>query len=128
MRALLDTHAFLWWILDDEQLSSNARSTIRDARNELFLSAASGFEIAVKASLGKLDLPSDLGRFVAEQLGLNRIRQLPISMEHSLAVYDLPLHHRDPFDRLIVAQARVERLPVITIDPQFARYEVEVIW
>jgi PIN domain nuclease of toxin-antitoxin system len=128
MRALLDTHAFLWWILDDERMSARARSTIKDTRNELLLSAASGFEISVKASLGKLELPADPVRFVTEQLGVNRIGTLPVAMSHSLAVSNLPMHHRDPFDRLIVAQARVEGLPVITSDGQLARYDVETIW
>jgi PIN domain nuclease of toxin-antitoxin system len=128
MRALLDTHAFLWWILDDERMSARARSTIEDMRNELLLSAASGFEISVKASLGKLELPADPVRFVTEQLGINRIGTLPVSMSHALAVSVLPMHHRDPFDRLIIAQARVEGLPVITTDGQLGRYDIEIIW
>ncbi len=128
MRVLLDTHAFLWWVLDDDRLSQKARSVISKKSNEILLSAISGFEIAIKASLDKLELPSNPGSFVTEQLGLNGIKQLPVSMEHSLAVFDLPTYHRDPFDRLIVAQACVEKLPVITMDYQIARYDIDIIW
>ncbi len=130
MRVLLDTHAFLWWITDDPRLSLRVRTIISEGANEAFLSAASGWEIAVKAGLGRLrQLPEDnLERFISEQLALNAILSLPVRMSHALRVYTLPLHHRDPFDRMLVAQSQLEDLPVITADPIIARYPVKVIW
>jgi PIN domain nuclease of toxin-antitoxin system len=127
MKVLLDTHTFLWWITDDPQLSMGARETMEDPDNELFLSAASGWEIAIKARLGKLKLPDDLQGFVSEQLRINAIQVLPIQMAHALRVYTLPDHHRDPFDRLLVAQSQLEQLPILTDDPQIAQYSVTVI-
>ena len=128
MRVLLDTHVFLWWITDDPRLSARARSVIGDGGNRLFLSAASGWEMAIKAALGRLELPDHPERFIPQQLSLNAIEALPVTMGHALHVYSLPLHHRDPFDRLIIAQAQLEKLPILTSDAQIARYPVEVIW
>ena len=128
MRALLDTHVFLWWISDDRRLSSWVRTIIGDGNNRLFLSAASGWEIAIKAKLGRLKLPKSLETFVAEQLALNAIESLPVQMSHALHVYTLPVHHRDPFDRLLVAQAQLENLPILTADPQISLYPVETVW
>ena len=103
MRALLDTHAFLWWVTDDAHLSSRARAIIADGDNELFLSAASGWEMAIKTRLGKLHLPDNPASFVFEQLRINAIEPLAVQMTHALRVYSLPGHHRDPFDRILVA-------------------------
>ncbi len=128
MRALLDTHAFLWWITDDPRLSRRAREIIADGANRLFLSAVSGWEIAIKAGLGRLILERDPGVFVIEQMAANAIEDLPIFMGHVLRVYDLPSHHRDPFDRLLVAQAQMENLPIVTADPMISLYDVEVLW
>jgi len=128
MKVLLDTHVFLWWITDDPRLSSRAREIIADGANEVFLSAASGWEIAIKAKLGRLRLPDVPERFIPEQLRLNAIETLPVQMSHALHVYKLPDHHRDPFDRLLIAQAQLEKLPVLTADPQISRYPVKVIW
>lgn len=128
MRALLDTHAFLWWITDDSRLSGRAREVISDGRNELFFSAASGWEITIKASLGRLEIPEDLERFVAEQLSRNAIQTLPIHLSHALRTSALPGHHRDPFDRILVSQALLEKMPLLSADPQIARYPVEVVW
>lgn len=128
MRALLDTHAFLWWIADDSRLSKKAREIIADGHNELFLSAASGWEMAIKARLGKLQLSDPLERFVPEQLIINGIEGLPVQMRHTLHVQTLPDYHRDPFDRLLVAQAQLEGLPILTRDPYIARYQVKTIW
>lgn len=128
MNLLLDTHAFLWWITDAPWLSPRARELIADGGNVLFFSAASGWEIAIKARLGKLQVPEDLGRFLTEQLSRNAIRVLPVHLSHTLHVYTLPNHHRDPFDRLLVSQALLENLPVLSADPQLARYAVEVVW
>lgn len=128
MRAFLDTHTFLWWTADDPRLSKKARKIMADGRNELYLSAASGWEMAIKASLGRLQLGEDLERFVHEQMALNGIEALPVYMNHTLHVHALPDHHGDPFDRLLVAQAQLEGLPILTGDPQIARYEVETVW
>lgn len=128
MRALLDTHVFLWWITDNSQLSPLAREIISNGENELFLSAASGWEMAIKAKLGKLQLPDDISSFIADQLAINNFTALPIQMKHALHVYTLPDYHRDPFDRLLIAQAQTEDLPILTADPQIARYPVKVIW
>jgi PIN domain nuclease of toxin-antitoxin system len=128
MKALLDTHAFLWWISDDPLLSSAARALIGDGESTLFLSAVSGWEIAIKMRLGRLEVQGDPEHFVFEQLALNNITVLPISMNHALRTAALPDHHRDPFDRMLVAQSQIEQLPIITADPLIARYAVEVIW
>lgn len=128
MRALLDTHVFLWWILDDPRLSSRARRVIADGRNELFFSAASGWEIAIKAQLGRITLPEDPERFIPGQLACNGIESLPITLSHALHVHTLPLLHRDPFDRLLVAQAQLEGLPLVTADPHIPQYAVQIIW
>lgn len=128
MRALLDTHTFLWWITDDPRLSPRVRKIMSDGGNELFLSAASGWEMAIKAKLGRLQLPGDLERFISEQLALNAIESLPVEMSHALHVYKLPDHHRDPFDRMLIAQAQLENLPILTADSQISRYPVKVIW
>ena len=128
MNALLDTHTFLWWITDNAELSPRAREVIGDGDNTLYVSAASGWEIAIKAKLGRLQLPDNPARFVAEHMSLNAITSLPIQLSHALHVYTLPNHHRDPFDRMLVAQSQLEKLPIVTKDPQIGRYSVEVIW
>lgn len=128
MRALLDTCAFLWWISDDPQLSLHVREVISSGDNELFLSVASGWEMAIKAALGKLSFPDDLKSFILEQLNVNGIDSLSVEMSHALYVSTLPAIHRDPFDRLLIAQAQMENLPILTPDPQISRYDVEIIW
>jgi len=128
MRVLLDTHAFLWWIVDDPRLSDRARELIGDGQNELLLSSASGWEIAIKARLGRLDLPEDMESFIVEQMAVNSVYGLPIRMSHALHVHRLPDHHRDPFDRLLIAQAQLEDLPILTADPQIARYGIRTVW
>jgi PIN domain nuclease of toxin-antitoxin system len=128
MKVLLDTHAFLWWITDSPKLSARAREVIQDSNNELFFSAASGWEIAIKAQLGRLQLPDNLEQFILEQLSLNAILVLPIQLRHALRVYTLPQYHRDPFDRILVAQSQIENLPILTTDTQITPYAVETIW
>jgi len=128
MKGILDTHTFLWWITDSPQLSPRVREIVSNGDNVLFLSAVSGWEMAIKAKLGKLHLPGNLESFISEQLAVNAINTLPVQMSHALHVYILPDHHRDPFDRILVAQAQLEKLPIITIDPQINQYSVETIW
>jgi PIN domain nuclease of toxin-antitoxin system len=128
MRLLLDTHAFLWWVSDARELSKKARAAIADPDNECLLSLVSCWEIAVKLSLGKLKLPATIERFIPEQLTANAFRQLDISFRHAARVAGLAFHHRDPFDRLLVAQALEEALTVVSADPVFRRYGVKRVW
>jgi len=128
MRVLLDTHTFLWWNLGDERLSSQVCRIIADGRNQLFLSAVSAWEIAIKTSRGRLVLPETPEKYVAERLILHQITPLSIQLSHALHVFNLPPYHLDPFDRMLVAQSQLEKLPILTADPNIARYEVEVIW
>ena len=128
MRLLLDTHAFLWWINDDPALSRRARAAMGDPANECLLSMASAWEMAIKISLGKLELEGSLERFLPEQIATNGFAMLPIDLRHVSRVTRLPFHHRDPFDRLLVAQALVEGLAVVTADATFVKYGVRRTW
>jgi len=128
LRALLDTHAFLWWNLDDPQLSASARAIIGDGQNEIFVSAASAWEIAIKVGKGRLVLPESPERYVANRMAHSRFLALPIQLSHALHVATLPRIHEDPFDRLLVAQGQMEGLPILTADPEIARYPVEILW
>lgn len=128
MRVLLDTHVFLWWIEDAAALSRKAKSAIRNPDNDCLLSLASCWEMAIKSSLGKLRLPNALERFVPEQLAANAFRQLPIELRHVARVSVLPFHHRDPFDRLLAAQALEESCAIVSADRVFRQYGVTRIW
>ncbi len=128
MRLLLDTHAFLFWITDSDELSVRAREHIEDPENELYLSAVSGWEIAIKTKLNRLVLPGPPERVITEQMAYNHIQSLSIQMSHALNTFHLPQLHRDPFDRMLVAQSRVEEIPILTRDPAISQYEVETIW
>jgi PIN domain nuclease of toxin-antitoxin system len=128
MKVLLDTHTFLWWNTNDPRLSAVARNLIADDRNELYLSVASAWEIAIKAARGSLILPEPPDQYVPDRLRLHRILALTIQLSHALRVCDLPMIHRDPFDRLLVAQSQLETLPILTTDPEIARYKVDIIW
>jgi PIN domain nuclease of toxin-antitoxin system len=111
-----------------KELSRKARSAIGSARNECYVSVASAWEIAIKVSLGKLRIEGALDRFLPEQLAQNGFQALPIDLKHTARVATLPFHHRDPFDRLLVAQAIEEELSVVTADPVFAKYGAKHIW
>lgn len=128
MRLLLDTHAFLWWVDASDSLSRRARAAIASARNQCHLSLASGWEIAIKTSLGKLRIEGRLDRFLPEQIAENGFEALPIEIKHVARVARLPFLHHDPFDRLLIAQALEDDLAVVTADRTFARYGVERIW
>ena len=128
MKAILDTHAFLWWITDSSRLSARARDLLGNGDNQIFFSAACGWEIAVKCGLGKLTLPNPPDKFIPEHLRANALLALPIELYHALYVYKLPLHHRDPFDRMLVTQGILERMPIVTRDEKFDLYDVETIW
>jgi PIN domain nuclease of toxin-antitoxin system len=127
MKALLDTHAFLWAISDDPRLSRHARQTFTGP-SDLWLSVASTWEILIKVKAGKLLLPEPAGPYIVRKLGENRIEVLPIKLDHVLKIENLAVHHRDPFDRILIAQSLEEKLPLITADPIFNRYAVDVIW
>jgi len=127
MRYLLDTHAFLWMADDDPRLDGNVRTLFADLENEIFLSAASVWEMATKSSLGKLMLGTTLERLVAG--GVQRgIRLLEVVCEHAYLVEHLPFHHRDPFDRMLVAQASHAGLQLVSRDPKFDAYPVTRVW
>ncbi len=128
MKALLDTHAFLWWVTNAPQLSSTVKSILSDRNNQIFFSAASGWEMAIKAQLKKLELPELPEVYITQQLEMNSFQVLPINLRHTLQTYYLPNHHKDPFDRILVAQSQVEELPLLTLDAKIAQYGVSVIW
>lgn len=128
MTALIDTHVFIWATVEPARLSSTARTLIEDGENVLLLSAASAWEIAIKTRLGRLQLPDSPDLFVPREMQVACIQGLPADFSHCLRVARLPLHHRDPFDRLLIAQAQVERIPIVTSDPKFRVYDIEVIW
>ena len=127
MRALLDTQCWLWWIASPERLSREALGLIADGGNRFFFSAASAWEIAIKHALGKFSLPEPPAAFVPPRLARDRIHVLAVSLEHALEMAGLAPHHRDPFDRLLIAQSRIEDLPILTADPIFRKYEVKLI-
>jgi PIN domain nuclease of toxin-antitoxin system len=127
VRFLLDTHVWLWAVSAPERLGDQAREVLTAADNELLLSAASVWEISIKVGLGKLTLPEPPDLFVPGRMARDRITALPVTVTHALAVANLPFVHRDPFDRMLVAQAKTEDLPFLTADPVFLRYDVEVL-
>lgn len=128
MRALLDTHVFLWAIAADERLSERAREVIEDGANEIMFSAASAYEIAWKAARGRLQLPESPETFVLDRLDRLGFEPLPVSVRHAVRAAALPHHHADPWDRLLVAQAGDEGIPLITADAMIARYDLDVLW
>jgi PIN domain nuclease of toxin-antitoxin system len=128
MRLLLDTHTFLWFILNDPLLSGTARTLIADPLNDIEISPASYWEIAIKINLGKYALSEPLKDFVEREVALNQFHILAIEPRHVAPLTTLPLHHRDPFDRLIIAQAMVERIPIISADAAFDDYPVTRLW
>jgi PIN domain nuclease of toxin-antitoxin system len=128
VKLLIDTQCWLWWFTDPTRLNRAAHQLIAEPENTVYLSSASSWEIAIKSSLGKLKLPESPERYVPARLASQGMPGLSIEHVHALRVFSLPPHHRDPFDRLIVAQAQVEGLPVLTSDPNIALYDVEATW
>jgi len=128
MRLLLDTHAFIWAATLDERLSSTARDLLLNADNELFLSTASIWEIAIKTSIGKLILKQPIEQTINEQIQINGLRILNIESVHAIAVASLPWHHRDPFDRLLVCQSKLENLTILGCDTAMDAYSASRIW
>lgn len=125
MRLLLDTHSFLWFIGGSASLSPTARTSIEDADNQPLLSMASLWEMAIKLSIGKLSLGKAFERLIPEQMRLNGIELLQIEMAHIIVATKLPFHHRDPFDRLLIAQAMVEQISIVSSDRAFDSYSIK---
>ena len=127
-RFLLDTHVVLWWLFDDHRLTALARSIIQNPANTIFVSSASGWEISTKYRLGKLPHAEEAVRNLPSLLRRARMDVLPITIEHALAAGALPGPHRDPFDRMLIAQSRIEGVPIMTSDTAFKQYSVELVW
>jgi PIN domain nuclease of toxin-antitoxin system len=127
MKLLLDTHVFIWWDSDPAQLSQPALTALRDPANTIAFSVVSVWEMTIKRQLGKLILRLPLSQIVAHQQA-NGLQVLPVTLTHTLAVEGLPPVHKDPFDRLLAAQANVEGVDFVTADPIFAQYPVRVLW
>lgn len=128
MRVLLDTHALLWWFTDDPRLSARARAVIVDAENEILVSAASAWEIATKHRLGKLEDAAEAVIRFEELVAADGFTPLPISCRHGLRAGRYGPIHRDPFDRMLAAQAEIESVPLVTLDPAFAQFEIITLW
>jgi PIN domain nuclease of toxin-antitoxin system len=127
MKLLLDTHAFLWFVTGDRRLSRRARRAVEAGDSELLISTASVWEVAIKASLGRLTLPKSVHDYFDDKVAAGFII-LPVEWAHAARVAELPFHHRDPFDRLIIAQALVERIPIVSGDPGFKMYGARIVW
>jgi PIN domain nuclease of toxin-antitoxin system len=128
MRLLLDTHSFLWFVLNDPQLSAAARKAISDPANDVFISPATYWEIAIKVRTGKYVLAGSYENFIQHNIDANDFEILPIEVKHTAVVAVLPLHHRDPFDRLLIAQALVEDLTLVSNEALFDSYGVRRLW
>jgi PIN domain nuclease of toxin-antitoxin system len=128
MKVLLDTHTFIWWDSEPLRLSPQALSMCQNTENVLLVSVASLWEMQIKLQLGKLKLHTPLAQLVSGQQQVNKIEILDVKLEHVLALGELPPHHRDPFDRLLIAQTNIEEAILLSKDPIFAEYPVKVVW
>jgi len=128
MKYLLGTHAFLWFISNDKRLSKNANALIRDRSNELYFSSASAWEISIKVGLGRLSIQDEMESFLLDQLSENGILPLPITIPHAAYISKLPGIHKDPFDRILIAQSVIEEMPLLSRDRTVKKYDVNVIW
>lgn len=128
MKLLLDTHTFIWWDSEPAKLSPQALALCQDRQNVLLLSVVSVWEMQIKLQLGKLRLTLPLREIIETQRQTNNVEILPITLVHVLALENLPTHHKDPFDRLLVAQALVEEAVLVSADPNIAKYAVQVVW
>ena len=128
MKLLLDTHTFIWYVTDNSKLRATAQQLINNGNNQVLLSIASIWEMAIKHSVGKLNFELPFEVFISQQLTSNNFRLLDIKISHLVAVASLPLHHRDPFDRLIIAQAMVEQISVVGADEVFDSYLIQRLW
>jgi PIN domain nuclease of toxin-antitoxin system len=126
MKVLIDTHVLLWGLTNESKLSADVRSLLPKA--DLWMSVAGIWEIITKVQIGKLDLPRPVGPFLTTKLAANGVFVLPITLNHTLRIETLELHHRDPFDRILIAQSLEENLPLVTADPVFEKYPIKIIW
>jgi PIN domain nuclease of toxin-antitoxin system len=128
MRLLLDTHTFIWYVTDNPRLSAHVKLLIEDENNEKLVSIASIWEMAIKHSIGRLNFSLPFMEFVGQQLTVSNIGLLEINLQHIEVVASLPLHHRDPFDRLIIAQSMAEQIPILSVDAIFDAYAIARVW
>ncbi len=128
MKYLLDTSVWLWSLGGSDRINAEGLQVLAGGRDDLYLSAASSWEIAIKSAIGRLRLPEPVAIYVPKRMAAQGIRPLPISHAHALAVAELPRHHNDPFDRLIIAQAQAEEMAIMTADRAFRRYQVSLLW
>lgn len=127
MNILLDTHTFLWWDSNPEKLSSATLAALSNPENRIFLSTVSAWEIQIKKQLGKLAITVPLDEMIESQQQVNNLIILPVDLKHILALDNLPIHHKDPFDRLLIAQAKSETMSIASADPIFSQYDVSII-
>lgn len=128
MQILLDTNAFLWWVTDDPKLSDTARSIISNPENPIFFSVASAWEIVIKSQLGKLPLPEPAKLYIPDRIEHYGFIRLSINMKDVLEISNLENHHKDPFDRLLIAQGKTHNLPIVTADEKFTLYDADILW
>lgn len=128
MKILLDTHCWLWWLLEPEKLSKIAIDTISSRQNELYLSVASIWEMGIKFKLGKLNLPVSPEVLIPQQMEIDNIFPLLISVDHAITASTLPLYHKDPFDRMLIGQSQLESIKILTNDSVFSSYDVDILW
>lgn len=128
MKLLLDTQCWLWWFAQPERLNKEAITQIADEANELWLSVASIWEIGIKVAIGKLPLPDPLDIYISSRMAQLGVRSLEITVSHALRAAALPLHHKDPFDRMLIAQAQIEDMTLVSADSMFNQYDVSLLW
>jgi PIN domain nuclease of toxin-antitoxin system len=128
MKVLLDTHTFLWWVADDPQISVTAKNIIANPDNDIYLSVVSAWEIIIKVGTGKLSLSEPPEIYIPTRIASNQFEILPVQISHILEIHSLPNFHKDPFDRLLIAQSLVENFSLITVDSAIAQYPVQTIW
>lgn len=128
MKLLLDTQCWLWWFAQPERLNEEAIAHIADENNELWLSVASIWEIGIKVAIGKLPLPDPLDSYISSRMAQLGMRSLEITASHALQAAALPLHHRDPFDRMLIAQAQIEEMTLVSADSMFNKYDISLLW
>ena len=128
MRLLLDTHVFLWWVYDDPKLTQISKTVIEDTANIKYISVVTAWELAIKSGQGKLKLNQAAGDFYNKYVEQNGFEVMHLSLHHLFAVENLPLHHKDPFDRLLIAQAQIEKLAIVSADTALDAYDIERVW
>lgn len=128
MNLLLDTHTFIWWVDEPEKLSADALHALEDEQNHLLLSLVSVWEMQIKGQLGRMKLSLPLKDLIERQEQVNELGILPVTREHIFALESLPLHHKDPFDRLLIAQSIIEKVTIVSVDPKLRAYSVSLLW